>query len=74
MAGLRAFVTCRLPEGSLEPLVAAGIDVAVRDVPGPASAKELAQISAQYGSRPSRLNSSSLIRSSTLLGRRMSRR
>jgi glyoxylate reductase len=42
MAELRAFVTCRLPEGSLEPLVAAGIDVAVRDAPGPASAKELA--------------------------------
>ena len=42
MAGLRAFVTCRLLEGSLEPLVAAGIDVAVRDAPGPATAKELA--------------------------------
>jgi len=48
MAGLRAFVTCRLPEGSLEPLFAAGIDVAVRDAPEPASAKELA---AKYGDR-----------------------
>lgn len=42
MAGLRAFVTCRLPERALEPLAAAGIDVAVRDAPGPAGAEELA--------------------------------
>jgi glyoxylate reductase len=42
MTGIRAFVTCPLPEGSLEPLVGAGFDVVVREAPGPARADELA--------------------------------
>ena len=42
MGGLRAFVTCGLPEGSVAPLEGAGIEVTVRDAAGPATAGELA--------------------------------